>query len=112
MPVVVAVVPESASDLAFSGAAASGGGFLRSSNGSLCRCAGFVLRHGEHFADYRPGSGFMAHSSLLIHELLHVPNVGHSDASDPIMTPSLADSYGTIGAQDIAALDLLPKYAC
>lgn len=112
MPVVVAVVPESASDLAFSGAAASGGGFLRSSTGSLRISAGFVLLHDEHFADYRPGSGFMSHSSLLIHELLHVLNVGHNDASDSIMTPSLADSYGTIGAQDIAALDLLSKYAC
>lgn len=112
MPVVVAVVPESASDLAFDHAAASGGGFLRREGGSLRISSGFVLLHAEHFADYRPGAGFMSRQALLVHELLHVLNVGHNDAASSIMTPSLADSYGTLGAEDVAALAHLAHAAC
>jgi hypothetical protein len=112
MPVVVAVVPESASDLAIDYAAATGGGFLRREGGSLRISSGFVLLHAEHFDDYRSGSGFMSHHALLLHELLHVLNVGHNDASSSIMTPSLVDSYGTLGSEDVAALDLLSKAAC
>jgi len=112
MPVVVAVVPESASDLAFTHAAASGGGFLRREGGSLRISSGFVLLHAEHISDYRPGAGFMSRQALLMHELLHVLNVGHNDAASSIMTPSLADSYGTLGAEDVAALTQLSKAAC
>lgn len=79
MPVVVAIVPESASDLAFDHAAASGGGFLRREGGSLRISSGFVLLHAEHFDDYQPGAGFMSRQALLVHELLHVLNVGHNE---------------------------------
>lgn len=112
MPVVVAVAPASASDLAFDHAAASGGGFLRREGGSLRISSGFVLLHAEHFADYRPGAGFMSRQALLVHELLHVLNVGHNDAASSIMTPSLADSYGSLGAEDVAALAHLSDAAC
>jgi len=113
MPVVVAVIPKSASDLAIVDAAASGGGFVKSDFfGRLRVSSGFVLLHAENFHDYRPGSGFMSHQALLLHELMHVLNVAHSEDPTSIMTPSLADSYGRLGSSDLAALDSLSTSAC
>lgn len=112
-PVVIAVVSDGESDLAFSDASASGGGFTTPDVTDRLRItAGFVLLHLDEFGNYRPGSGFMSHQALLLHELLHVLNVGHSEHSSSVMTPSLADSYGTLGPSDVAALKELSDTGC
>lgn len=112
-PVVIAVVAEGDSDLAFTDASASGGGFTKPDVSDRLRItAGFVLLHLDEFNNYRPGSGFMSRQALLLHELLHVLNVGHSEHSSSVMTPSLADSYGTLGPSDVAALKDLSRTGC
>lgn len=112
-PVIVAVAPAASSDLVKEHGAAAGGSFYRETpSGSLVSYAGYVMVELEDFGTYRPGSGRMSHQALLLHELLHVLNLGHVHDSSSVLTPLLSASDGDLGPGDVAGLSVLAARGC
>lgn len=112
-PVIVAVAPTEASDLVVEHGAAAGGSFYRSNAaGALRSYAGYVMIELEDFDSYRQGSGYMSHQTLLLHELLHVLNLGHVEDHSSVLTERISDSAGDLGSGDIAGLAILAAHGC
>lgn len=112
-PVVFAVIPDAASDLARPDTAAVAGNFYDwTAHGELRAFAGYVLIDIDHLADYAPGAGHRSRQALFTHELLHVLNLGHTTHADSVLTAKVSDSLGSIGAGDIEGLNALAALGC
>jgi hypothetical protein len=110
--VVVAFVERSESDLLAGHAAANGGGDWRADGGVPYYTSGSVVVDAAKLGDYQPGAGFMSRQALFTHELAHVLNLSHIEHPESVLTSKISDSYGRLGAGDIAGLNHLSALAC
>lgn len=110
--VVVAFVERDETDLLAAGAAGNGGSWWHSDGKQVRYRSGSVVISIDDLDDFVPGGGYLSRQALFIHELLHVLNLGHTESADSIMTSDLRNSYGMIGAGDLAGLAHLSALAC